>query len=342
MLPTFEDPNQEISFPTLAIGGGWGGGSGGTVNGTAFGAFTRGYVIFENATALDAGGAPSFRQSLNFSRVLTHEIGHAIGMGHSDSTNANIMYPSCCAAATPTPPALGPDDIAGVTFIYPVSGVPACTYAINPGSVSAPASGAVAVVSVTTQAGCTWTSTSNAPSIVTISGATGSTGSGTVVYTVSSNASASTRTGTLTVAGQTFTVNQAAACVYTVTPQTATLAAASGTGALSVSAGTGCTWTAISNAGFIGIVSGSSGSGSGSVNYSVTANGTSFRSGTVTVANQTFTIYQFGTGPLVTLSRASLRATALSWSAKRSGRPASNSDIRAPSSSFLCGVGVVH
>ena len=33
---TFEDPNNEISGSTLAIGGGWAGGSGGTVNGTTF------------------------------------------------------------------------------------------------------------------------------------------------------------------------------------------------------------------------------------------------------------------------------------------------------------------
>ena len=32
------------------------------------------------------------------------------------------MYPSCCAAAMPIPPALGPDDLAGLVFIYPPRG----------------------------------------------------------------------------------------------------------------------------------------------------------------------------------------------------------------------------
>jgi hypothetical protein len=311
---TFEDPNNEITFPTLAIGGGWAGGFGGTVNGTTFAAFIRGYVIFENAAAFDAGGAPSFRQSLNFSRVLTHEIGHAIGMGHSDSTNANIMYPSCCAGATPVPPALGPDDLAGVTSIYPVSGAPACTYSINPTSLSAPASGAVGLVSVTTQAGCSWTASMNSPLVVNLTGATSGTGSGTVSYSVSANPQASTRSGALTIAGQTFTVTQAAACIYTLSTPTVSALSTSGTGTLSVTAGAGCGWTAVSNSAFINIVSGSSGSGSGSVNYSYTANGTNFRTGTITVAGQTVTFYQFGTGPFVSLSRISLR-----YGATRSG-----------------------
>ena len=32
------------------------------------------------------------------------------------------MYPSCCHAAMPVPPAIGPDDLAGLEFIYPQSG----------------------------------------------------------------------------------------------------------------------------------------------------------------------------------------------------------------------------
>jgi hypothetical protein len=53
----------------------------------------------------------------------------------------------------------------------------------------------------------------------------------------------------------------------------------------------------VSNATFIAITSGSSGSGNGTVNYSVAANtGTSSRSGTMTIAGRTFTVNQAGTG----------------------------------------------
>ena len=58
---------------------------------------------------------------------------------------------------------------------------------------------------------------------------------------------------------------------------------------------------------FIGITSPLSGNGSGTVTYNVNANGVSARSGTLTIAGQTFTVNQFGTGPTVNLDRTSLR-----------------------------------
>jgi Viral BACON domain len=74
-----------------------------------------------------------------------------------------------------------------------------------------------------------------------------------------------------------------------------------------LTATTGCAWVASSNAGFISITSGLSGSGSTIIAYNVNANGVSARSGTLTIAGQTFTVNQFGTGPTVNLDRTSLR-----------------------------------
>jgi YD repeat-containing protein len=63
-----------------------------------------------------------------------------------------------------------------------------------------------------------------------------------------------------------------------------------------VTAGAGCAWTAVSNAGWITVTSGASGTGNGTVGYSVAANGGSDqRQGTVTIAGQTFTVTQAGT-----------------------------------------------
>ncbi len=310
---TFEDPNNEISGSTLAVGGGWGNsGTGGTVNGTTFNRFVNGYVIFQNATDLGAL-SPSFRQSLNYTRVLTHEIGHAIGLGHTQTdgtvvnANSNIMYPSCCASATPTPPAIGPDDLAGLNFIYPSGASQTCTYSINPTSASASSGSSSGSLSVSTEAGCSWTAASNTGFLGISSGLVGN-GPGTVGYTVAANPAASIRLGTLSVAGLTFTLNQEAApCSYAISPLSSVVPAAGGTASAVVTATTGCSWTAMSNSAFLGITSAASGSGNGTVVYSIGANGVSARSGTLTIAGQTLTVSQFGTGPMVTLDRSALR-----------------------------------
>jgi Zn-dependent metalloprotease len=86
------------------------------------------------------------------------------------------------------------------------------------------------------------------------------------------------------------------ACTFSISPTSASVASAGGTGSVSVTAGAGCNWTAASNSAFITITSGTSGTGSGTVNYSVAANtSTTSRAGTLTIAGQTFTVNQAGT-----------------------------------------------
>ena len=94
--------------------------------------------------------------------------------------------------------------------IYQEALAQTCTYSISPTSQSITSAAATGSVGVTTATGCAWTATSNATWISITSGATG-TGNGTVNYSVAANTGTSSRTGTLTIAGQTFTVTQAAA-----------------------------------------------------------------------------------------------------------------------------------
>jgi Zn-dependent metalloprotease len=85
-------------------------------------------------------------------------------------------------------------------------------------------------------------------------------------------------------------------CTFSINPTSASYAAAGGTGGVNVTAGAGCTWSAVSNSTFITITAGGSGTGSGSVSYSVSNNAsTASRTGTMTVAGQTFTVTQAGT-----------------------------------------------
>src|SRR5262245_58927919 len=61
-----------------------------------------------------------------------------------------------------------------------------------------------------------------------------------------------------------------------------------------VTANAGCTWTATSNASFITITSGPSGSGNGNVTATVAANTGIPRTGTLSVAGATVTVNQAG------------------------------------------------
>ncbi len=186
--------------------------------------------------------------------------------------------------------------VAGQTFTLNQSSSPNCSFTISPTSTSVAATGGTGSITVTASgSSCTRTAISNDSFITVTSGATG-TGSGTVTYSVANNSSSSPRTGTITVAGQTFTVNQAGSggpsCSFTISPTSANVGVASGTGTITVTASDpSCTRTAVSNSSFITITSGATGTGSGTVTYSYTLSKVA-RTGTITVAGQTFTLNQ--------------------------------------------------
>jgi hypothetical protein len=101
------------------------------------------------------------------------------------------------------------------------------------------------------------------------------------------------RTGTLTVAGETFTVSQAAlSCSYSISPGNQKVESSAGTGTVTVSTNSACSWSASSNDSWIAVTSGASGTGNGTVTYSYTANTGGDRKGTLTVAGRTFTLEQ--------------------------------------------------
>jgi hypothetical protein len=166
-----------------------------------------------------------------------------------------------------------------------------CVSIVSPLTLAQGTAGGTASVVVTTDAACTWTAASAVPWI-TISPVSG-TGSGTVTLTVAANSTSALRTGTLTVAGQTVTVTQeTVACVYSLGSNAQTVAAAGGSGTVSLTSLAGCAWTATSGAGWV-TVSPASGSGSGTVTFTAAANtATAARTGTLTIGGQTFTVTQ--------------------------------------------------
>jgi hypothetical protein len=84
-------------------------------------------------------------------------------------------------------------------------------------------------------------------------------------------------------------------CAYNLSSLNASFSGGSGNGSLSVTTQSGCVWQATSNADWITITSGSNGNGSGVVGYFVAANNNAApRTGTLTIARQTFTVTQAG------------------------------------------------
>jgi uncharacterized protein (TIGR03437 family) len=104
-----------------------------------------------------------------------------------------------------------------------------------------------------------------------------------------------------------FTTATQGSCSYQLGATSAAASVIGGSGSVSVIAPAGCTWTAGSNSTWLTILGGAPGSGDGTVNYLVAPNsGAGSRSGTLTVAGQTFTVAQAGVGApllIVTLTR---------------------------------------
>ena len=82
-------------------------------------------------------------------------------------------------------------------------------------------------------------------------------------------------------------------CGFSLSPTNASVASTGGSTNVAVTSTGGCGWTAASSASWVTITSGSSGTGNGSVNYSLAANtNTVARSAALTVAGQSVTVNQ--------------------------------------------------
>lgn len=87
-------------------------------------------------------------------------------------------------------------------------------------------------------------------------------------------------------------------CSYSLSATAQSFGASAGAGNVGVTAPAGCAWGAASTVAWLHVTAGASGSGSGTVGYTVDANpGTAQRTGTLTVAGLTFTVTQAGGSP---------------------------------------------
>jgi len=170
-----------------------------------------------------------------------------------------------------------------------------CAYSASPANYPISGTGGNGTFALNTGAGCQWSAVSQSGWITITSGSSG-TSSGSVAFSVAANPVSIPRTGTITAgngsSSVTFTVTQAGLCVYSLSEGPAlAIPPSGGSYSVSVSAGNGCVWSAVSNSNWLTVSAGASGTGSGSFSFTATPNvGATDLSGTITVMSQTLTV----------------------------------------------------
>ena len=153
-----------------------------------------------------------------------------------------------------------------------------------------------------------------------ISGTPAAAGSFTFTVTVQDKDSAQAS------AAFTVTIVPQSSCSYSVSPTSEMFSESGGTVSISVTALSGCRWTASSSLSWVTISSGSSGSGSGAVTIQAAANTAAPRSGFMTVAGTSISITQGGPGEAVIRTIAGNGTPGLSGD----GGPATSAGIHSP------------
>ena len=178
-----------------------------------------------------------------------------------------------------------------------------CRFDLQPVSQNVGAQGGSGSFTVEAPSGCNWTPAAS-DDWITITNSGSRNGNGSVDFTIAPNTSGP-RDGTINVGSQAFTVLQAAAlCRYQVSATTASFGGAGGPGTVSVTAGPTCAWTASTNAPWISIAGDASGTGNGTVSFTVQANTGPARNGILTIGGQRFTVTQLQTACNYSISSA--------------------------------------
>ncbi len=201
------------------------------------------------------------------------------------------------------------------TFSLNQAAPPCAIWSITPASTSVAHGGASGSLTVTADSSCSWT-LSTLPSWVTASNTTG-TGYGSVNYTVAANTGWA-RSAYLNMSGtgptRSLSLNQAAApcTAWSISPQSTSFTAAGTTGTLTVTADSSCSWSLNALPSWMTASSNTSGSGNGSISYTVAANIGAARNATATLS---------GSGPARAVSLNQAAGPCMSWNIS----PTSNS-----------------
>ena len=180
----------------------------------------------------------------------------------------------------------------------PTSPTPAAacsSFSLSTRTLTIGAAGGPAAVTVTTDAACAWTSTSDHGWMRIVNGASG-TGNGVVNVELTANANEAPRAAILTIGAQTVSVEQAGAtpCSFTITPSSAAFTKDAANGGFDLTTADACNWTAVSSASWV-TVSSPHGTGSAHVTFAVARNAdTAERKANISIADRSFSVTQAG------------------------------------------------
>ena len=143
---TFNDPCAEVSDSgtIVGLGGAYMTPVYRVVGGTTFTKIVQGMVVLNNSP-----GAFTLLSNPNcFQDAIAHNLGHAIGLGHSEDPNA-LMAPNLRDSCTSGPTPLSADDRAGAVAIYPGGTTPGTTVPGAPSNLVASVAGSTVTLSWT-------------------------------------------------------------------------------------------------------------------------------------------------------------------------------------------------
>jgi hypothetical protein len=180
----------------------------------------------------------------------------------------------------------------GSTSVTQVSGPSdvRCATSITANPQAVGADGGTVTIGVGTTRDCSWTSSSDV-AWIRLSNASGQ-GEATFTANVDANPQIVSRSGNVSVNGQRTPITQAARpCTFSLDPTAAQLDGGGGSGRVTVTTIAGCAWRATSNASWIQVPSATR-SGSGAIDFQVSANDGGDRTGVIAIADEQVVITQ--------------------------------------------------
>ena len=171
-----------------------------------------------------------------------------------------------------------------------------CAISVANSTSELPAAGGRGTITVNTTRDCPWSAAAQA-SWISLSTTSGQ-GAASIDYTVAVNPAGISRRGKLVVADQTVDVAQAAApCRFDLSPSTIAVDEKGHSTAVALTATEGCSWTARTDASWIGSMTPAAGTGSATIAFNVAPNDGATRSGSLTVGSATVRVTQ-GAAPI--------------------------------------------